>query len=440
MSRLLPLITLGMAGLAVLGFSTRYEAQTQQAAPALPAQRILRDDFNTFDGSRWSLYTRDNFIGRTRMGNRPTVLADRDGTRFVRLRLDSHNPDFPGAQFRGTEFRSHKQYQLQGGKEFIARVRVNNSGGGIVPAFYTHGARGVWNTPDRISDEIDFEFLGNNGIDKPLLTVWNDWNQRFNPTHQWGLRMANWQPPLTGMNWGHWNIYRIRWLNDRVEWYVNDVMVQTTKGALAPEAALLPDDPMNVHFNIWAADEAWREAYDGRLQPTSDGRANQSSSLDVDWVEVRDLGAPRGASLGQGSGLMGRYYRGASLTGAPVMSRVDARVHFDWNIQAPHPALDADNFSVRWTGRLVAPKTETYTFYARADDGVRLWVNNKLLINAWKNQAPTEYRASMRLRRGQKYNLKMEYYDSAEAASAQLGWNSPSTFKQPIPQSQLFPS
>jgi len=82
---------------------------------------------------------------------------------------------------------------------------------------------------------------------------------------------------------------------------------------------------------------------------------------------------------------------------------------------------------------------ETYTFYATADDGVRVYINGQLLINGWVDQAATTYHAAIPLKAQQLYNITMEFYEHAGAASAQLAWGSPSTTQAVIPQLQLYP-
>ena len=81
--------------------------------------------------------------------------------------------------------------------------------------------------------------------------------------------------------------------------------------------------------------------------------------------------------------------------------------------------------------------TETYTFYAAADDGVRLWVNGVQLVNAWVNQGTTEYSGTIDLVAGQTYSIVMEQYEDGGGATAYLRWSSPSTPKQIIPQAAL---
>ena len=101
--------------------------------------------------------------------------------------------------------------------------------------------------------------------------------------------------------------------------------------------------------------------------------------------------------------------------------------------------MGADTFSVRWTGQVQAQYSQTYTFHVLADDGVRLWVNGRLLIDQWRDSTGKESSGSIALQAGVKYDIKLEYYEKANNARAQLAWSSPSTLKQVIPQSRLFP-
>jgi hypothetical protein len=137
------------------------------------------------------------------------------------------------------------------------------------------------------------------------------------------------------------------------------------------------------------------------------------------------------------NGLTGAYFHRADLTD-PAMQRVDATVNFDWGSSSPASNIQPDTFSVRWTGQVQAKSTGLYTFYTTTDDGVRLWVNNQLLIDRWRNQAATEYRESISLVSGQKYDVKLEYYENTGNANAKLRWSGPGVAKQIIPTSQLF--
>ncbi|HEY7115155.1 MAG TPA: PA14 domain-containing protein, partial [Tepidisphaeraceae bacterium] len=127
----------------------------------------------------------------------------------------------------------------------------------------------------------------------------------------------------------------------------------------------------------------------------------------------------------------------SDLTGKTI-SRVDATVNFDWKTGSPNSAIAADTFSARWTGSVQATRNETYTFYTDSDDGVRLWVNGKQLVNDWSVHAPREDKGTIALQAGKSYDIKVEYYEQQYGAVMKLLWSSPSTAKQIIPQSQLF--
>jgi len=139
-----------------------------------------------------------------------------------------------------------------------------------------------------------------------------------------------------------------------------------------------------------------------------------------------------------GTGLQATYFSNMDLTGTEL-TRTDGQVNFNWGSGAPDPSIDPNTFSVRWTGQVKADYTETYTFYTRSDDGVRLWVNGTQLINNWTNHAATENTGTISLVAGTKYDIVMEYYENTNAAVAELRWSSASTPKAFIPQTNLYP-
>lgn len=149
--------------------------------------------------------------------------------------------------------------------------------------------------------------------------------------------------------------------------------------------------------------------------------------------------AVEGRVMLAGNGLAATYFDNADLTGKTV-SRVDGTVNFDWGTGGPATGIAADTFSARWTGQVQAAKSETYTFYTTSDDGVRLWVDGKLIINNWTTHAPREDKGMVSLQAGKNYNFKLEYFDQSYGAVMKLLWSSASTAKQVIPQSQLYSS
>jgi hypothetical protein len=141
--------------------------------------------------------------------------------------------------------------------------------------------------------------------------------------------------------------------------------------------------------------------------------------------------------VGTGKGLTGMYFSDQTLTNV-ALTRTDATVNFNWGSGSPAASVPVDHFSARWTGQVQAQYSETYTFYTSSDDGVRLWVNNKLIINNWTDHSPTTNSGTIALVAGQKYKIRMEYYEDGGGAVAQLSWSSASTAKQVIPASQLY--
>jgi glucose/arabinose dehydrogenase len=145
------------------------------------------------------------------------------------------------------------------------------------------------------------------------------------------------------------------------------------------------------------------------------------------------------ASTGGGTGLSATYYNNLDFTGT-TFSRTDAGIDFAWGSGSPASAIAADTFSARWTGQLEAPYTGTYTFYTVSDDGVRLWVNGVQLVNHWNNHAAYEDRGTISLTAGQRYAIRMEYYENTGGATARLLWSHASIAKAAVPASRLYPS
>jgi len=141
--------------------------------------------------------------------------------------------------------------------------------------------------------------------------------------------------------------------------------------------------------------------------------------------------------VGNGNGLLASYFDNADFTGKSI-SRTDKTVNFDWGVGSPDAAIGKDTFSARWTGQILAQKTEEYTFFTQSDDGVRLWINGQEIINNWTSHAPKEDSGKIKLEAGKKYDIKLEYFDNTDGAVMQLRWSSATTAKQITPQTQLF--
>jgi beta-glucosidase len=124
-------------------------------------------------------------------------------------------------------------------------------------------------------------------------------------------------------------------------------------------------------------------------------------------------------------GMTAEYFSNRNLQGAPALKRVDEAVNFDWGTSNPAEGLPADDFSVRWTGKLTPSVSGKYRFGAIADDGVRVYLDGKLVAEDWTEHAPTTVTSEVTLEAGKSYDVKMEYYESKIGAVARLVWQPP---------------
>jgi PA14 domain len=189
----------------------------------------------------------------------------------------------------------------------------------------------------------------------------------------------------------------------------------------------------------------------------ADGSSPPAGGMTRDGAAVSDAGVPSpgdgGVALPEtgppadgpgpmGTGLRGDYFDGTNLeagdTGVLEMSRLDATIDFDWGYGRPHADLDDDWFSVRWTGQVMPLFSEVYTFSTLTDDGSRLWVDGKLLIDRWVDQESTTHSGTIELTAYRKYDVRLEYYDAIEHAVARLSWSSRSQRLEIVPRVCLF--
>lgn len=137
-------------------------------------------------------------------------------------------------------------------------------------------------------------------------------------------------------------------------------------------------------------------------------------------------------------GLYGEYFSTVNMKNLRA-TRIDPQVFFDWGSGSPHPDIAVDSFSICWTGYVTPIEGGTYTFYVTADDGVRFWVNDTMLVNEWKGQAPTEYSVTATLAAGQPHPIRIDYYENAGGAVMKLEWEGPGEARGPIPSARLSP-
>ncbi len=140
---------------------------------------------------------------------------------------------------------------------------------------------------------------------------------------------------------------------------------------------------------------------------------------------------------GKAMGLRGDYFTNIELSGTPKYTRLDTFAYFNWDTGSPFSynnhttevrtdnTFSGDNFSVRWTGRLKAPVTGTYTFGLRSGDGVRLWMNDSLIINNWTTHNNAWDTIPINLIGGNMYKIRLEYFEYRDHAFCLFGWKRP---------------
>lgn len=131
------------------------------------------------------------------------------------------------------------------------------------------------------------------------------------------------------------------------------------------------------------------------------------------------------------NGLNAEYYDNKDLAGTPK-TRIDDNINFEPANQAPDPFLPKSPLSIRWSGDLVPTVSGKYTLAFATDDGCRLYIDGKKLIDSWHNRGVQADSVSLYLEKGKKYKLVAEYFDDGGEASAKLYWHAPDTSKKDL--------
>jgi parallel beta-helix repeat protein len=137
-----------------------------------------------------------------------------------------------------------------------------------------------------------------------------------------------------------------------------------------------------------------------------------------------------------GDGLTATYFDNPNFTGTSTR-RIEPTIAFDWGIGSPIAVIGPDTFSATFTGYITAPTTGTYTFYATADDGVRLTVNTQKILDDLVVRPPRTVTGTATLTAGQQVPLLLEYFEDFGGAQLRLEWSGPGITRQVIPQANL---
>ena len=176
------------------------------------------------------------------------------------------------------------------------------------------------------------------------------------------------------------------------------------------------------------------------------------------WLLVARAMAQQGHKEDLKAGLKGEYYNGTNFE-QKVLTRIDPQLNFNWRGKSPARGVNQSYYSVRWTGKLVAPVSGRYTFNAMVDDGIRIWVGNRKVMDVWSLNDSRAFTGSVVLEAGHVYDLKIDYFNDMLEGEIQLFWVRPDAkksffdrlgddpgepitaryFKQPVPRVSAAP-
>ena len=142
--------------------------------------------------------------------------------------------------------------------------------------------------------------------------------------------------------------------------------------------------------------------------------------------------------LAGGRGFTSYYFAGTDFAQRKTL-REDAQINFDWR-NTSDPALTQGGFGAHLSARVMPKYSETYSIYTRSTGGVRVWVDNKLIINDWATHALKDNVGTVPLLAGVRYDIRIEYFDTTSAGQFELHWRSRRQAREVIPSNRLFAS
>jgi GH43 family beta-xylosidase len=139
-----------------------------------------------------------------------------------------------------------------------------------------------------------------------------------------------------------------------------------------------------------------------------------------------------------GTGLTAQYFHNDDFTGL-AETRTEA-IAFRWGTGSPAPGVDPDTFSVRWTGQIEPEFSESYRFRIGSDWAARVWIDGQLVIDGFIRPVATIQSVPIALVAGQRYDIRVDYFEDVGNAYAELSWSSASQPLELIPADRLYES
>ncbi|MBB2148595.1 beta-glucosidase [Pedobacter sp. LMG 31462] len=144
-----------------------------------------------------------------------------------------------------------------------------------------------------------------------------------------------------------------------------------------------------------------------------------SSRNPVSYVPV----AKQFLKAGTAQGLFGEYFDNLTLSGVPVLAKIDPQIDFMWTLFSPDKHLATDQYSIRWKGSIQAPKSGTYQIGLEGNDGYRLYLDGKLLIDQWEKRSYHTQLVPFSFDQDKSYEIRVEFKEPKGNAHIKLIWN-----------------
>jgi beta-glucosidase len=125
---------------------------------------------------------------------------------------------------------------------------------------------------------------------------------------------------------------------------------------------------------------------------------------------------------GSQNGLKGEYFNNRNLEGNPALTRIDNQLEFDWP-WSPGDGVNDDDFSIRWTGYIKSEKAFDGWLGLSSDDGIRMWVDDQLVIDNWTKGSTNMVTTPKQIEAGKQYKVRIEMWEGGWGARAHLRWN-----------------
>jgi hypothetical protein len=201
--------------------------------------------------------------------------------------------------------------------------------------------------------------------------------------------------------------------------------------AFAATAILLV---VGVIFAVPGGEKRGKESQKAHTEKPSGEAPKQSEHVPAEKMTETDQPVPGEILEDPQKCLRGTYFKGSKFE-EKVLTRRDCRIKFYWP-NGPHgspaPGVPPEHFSIRWEGNLTVPRDDRYTFYLTSDDGGRLFIDNKIVLDNWGDHPLSEVSREIELKKDVEYRVRIDYYDAGGEAGIRLSWSSNSMTKETV--------